>query len=236
MKNRTQSVVKADEQELVYEKGYQLLFGDKAVKERLIGILLCVIAAVYSASGVLGTEYDLKVMNLLRSTKRGRKELFLKKLGVSFGITVVIFVLVKIPAILKVVGEYPLECWGAKVRSMMFAGQSVINCSIFGYVLMLMIMQLVTLFVIVFSTMALSVVLKDSTMTMILSLLLFGGPLLIEWGGVPIVHYLSLNSLLDGHQILQGNWLVLISEIVIFWGALSFAAGYVLYCAYENRR
>ena len=92
---------------------------------------------------------------------------------------------------------------------------------------MLMIMQLVTLFVIVFSTMALSVVLKDSTMTMILSLLLFGGPLLIEWGGVPIVHYLSLNSLLDGHQILQGNWLVLISEIVIFWGALSFAAGYV---------
>ena len=50
-------------------------------------------------------------------------------------------------------------------------GQSVINCSIFGYVLMLMIMQLVTLFVIVFSTMALSVVLKDSTMTMILSLL-----------------------------------------------------------------
>lgn len=95
---------------------------------------------------------------------------------------------------------------------------------------------LVTLFVIVFSTMALSVVLKDSTMTMILSLLLFGGPLLIEWGGVPIVHYLSLNSLLDGHQILQGNWLVLISEIVIFWGALSFAAGYVLYRAYENRR
>lgn len=79
--------------------------------------------------------------------------------------------MVKIPAILKVVGEYPLECWGAKVRSMMFAGQSVINCSIFGYVLMLMIMQLVTLFVIVFSTMALSVVLKDSTMTMILSLL-----------------------------------------------------------------
>lgn len=225
-----------NEQELVYEKGYQLLFGDKAVKERLIGILLCVIAAVYSASGVLGTEYDLKVMNLLRSTKRGRKELFLKKLDVSFGITAVIFVLVKIPAILKVVGEYPLECWGAKVRSMMFAGQSVINCSIFGYVLMLMIMQLVTLFVIVFSTMALSVVLKDSTMTMILSLLLFGGPLLIEWGGVPIVHYLSLNSLLDGHQILQGNWLVLISEIVIFWGALSFAAGYVLYRAYENRR
>ena len=225
-----------NEQELVYEKGYQLLFGDKAVKERLIGILLCVIAAVYSASGVLGTEYDLKVMNLLRSTKRGRKELFLKKLGVSFGITAVIFVLVKIPAILKVVGEYPLECWGAKVRSMIFAGQSVINCSIFGYVLMLMIMQLVTLFVIVFSTMALSVVLKDSTMTMILSLLLFGGPLLIEWGGVPIVHYLSLNSLLDGHQILQGNWLVLISEIVIFWGALSFAAGYVLYRAYENRR
>lgn len=147
-----------------------------------------------------------------------------------------IFVLVKIPAILKVVGEYPLEL-GRKGASMMFAGQSVINCSIFGYVLMLMIMQLVILFVIVFSTMALSVVLKDSTMTMILSLLLFGGPLLIEWGGVPIVHYLSLNSLLDGHQILQGNWLVLISGNRDSFGELlSFAAGYVLYRAYENRR
>ena len=61
------------------KKGYQLLFGDKAVKERLIGILLCVIAAVYSASGVLGTEYDLKVMNLLRSTKRGAERIIFKK-------------------------------------------------------------------------------------------------------------------------------------------------------------
>ena len=110
-----------NEQELVYEKGYQLLFGDKAVKERLIGILLCVIAAVYSASGVLGTEYDLKVMNLLRSTKRGGRIIFKKAWRVIRNYSGDLC-FSQDSGDIKVVGEYPLECWGAKVRSMMFAG------------------------------------------------------------------------------------------------------------------
>ena len=66
-----------DEQQLIYEGGYEQLFGEISMKGRLIGELLCVLVAVYSAAGLLGMEYDLKVMNLLQSTKKGRGTLLI---------------------------------------------------------------------------------------------------------------------------------------------------------------
>ena len=63
------------------------------------------IAAVYSASGVLGTEYDLKVMNLLRSTEAGAERIIFKRLACHSNYSGGSLLLVKIPAILKVVGE-----------------------------------------------------------------------------------------------------------------------------------
>ena len=225
-----------NEQELVYEKGYELLFGDITMKERLLGILLCVIVAIYSSSAILGMEYELKVMSLFRSTKNGRKELLRTKLRVACSVTTVMFIIVKLPMIKKIAEAYPLENWAAKVRSMMFAGQSIFNCSIWEYVLLLLFSQLVTLFVIVFCVTALSVVFKDTMLTMIFSLLLFGGPLLMEWSGISVVHYVSLNGLLDVHWLLQGNWAVFILEIVIFWICLPFAARYILHNVYEESR
>lgn len=225
-----------NEQELVYEKGYEFLFGNTAMKQRLLGTLLCVIVAIYSSSAILGLEYELKVMNLLWSTKMGRKELLRAKIKVACGVTTVMFVIVKFPMVWKIAKVYPLENWGAKVRSMMFAGQSIFNCSIWGYALILLFMQLVTLFVIIFCVTALTVIFKDTMLTMIFSLLLFGGPLLMEWSGLSVVHYITLNGLLDAHWLLQGNWAVLILEIVFFWIYLPFAAGYILYNVYEERR
>ena len=46
------------------------------------------------------------------------------KIGVAFGITFVMAALIKVPVIFKIVKAYPLDSWGAKVRSMTFAGQS----------------------------------------------------------------------------------------------------------------
>lgn len=112
MENNSASGI--NEQELVYETGYEKLFGSSLTGDRLIMSSLCVLVAVYSASAVLGMEYDLKVMNLLRSTKRGRIQLLTKKIGVAFGITFVMAVLIKLPFILNIAKTYPLENWGSK--------------------------------------------------------------------------------------------------------------------------
>ena len=116
-----------DEQQLIYEGGYEQLFGEISMKGRLIGELLCVLVAVYSAAGLLGMEYDLKVMNLLQSTKKGRGTLLRVKLGVAAGVTTVMFILVKIPVVMRIVQNYPLTGWTAKVRSMRFTGTSVLT-------------------------------------------------------------------------------------------------------------
>lgn len=150
----------SDEQQLIYEGGYEQLFGEISMKGRLIGELLCVLVAVYSAAGLLGMEYDLKVMNLLQSTKKGRGTLLRVKLGVAAGVTTVMFVLVKIPVVMRIVQNYPLTGWTAKVRSMRFAGTSVFNCPVWAYVLLLLLLQLGTLYVVILCVTALSADLK----------------------------------------------------------------------------
>ena len=64
--------------------GYEKMFGSSLARSRLILLSLCVFVAVYSASSALGMEYDLKVMNLLRSTKRGRLPILTTKIGTVF--------------------------------------------------------------------------------------------------------------------------------------------------------
>ena len=106
------------------------------------------IVSFNSASSALGMEYDLKVMNLLRSTKRGRLPILTTKIGTVFKITFLMAVLIHLPFILKIVKSYPMDNWGAKVRSMPFAGESVLNCTIGEYVFLLALSQILSLFVI----------------------------------------------------------------------------------------
>ena len=224
-----------DEQQLIYEGGYEQLFGEISMKGRLIGELLCVLVAVYSAAGLLGMEYDLKVMNLLQSTKKGRGTLLRVKLGVAAGVTTVMFILVKIPVVMRIVQNYPLTGWTAKVRSMRFAGTSVFNCPVWAYVLLLLLLQLGILYVVILCVTALSAVLKDTMLTLILSVLLFGGTLVMEWGGLGMIHSWSINTLLDGHRLLQSGGMQFALTVLVFWGVLPLAAGTVLHRVYKKR-
>ena len=176
------------------------------------------------------------MMNLLRSTKQGRIQLLTSKIGVAFGIMFVMAALIKVPAIFKIVKAYPLDSWGAKVRSMTFAGQSALNCTIWEYVFLLILFQMISLFVIVLVAVTLSALLKDMILTNILGIAIFIGPLIMEWSGLHKIHFLSMNALLDAHQLLQGRWDMLILQVLIFWICIPAASCYILYEIYDRRK
>ena len=224
------------EQELVYDTGYEKMFGSSLARSRLILLSLCVFVAVYSASSALGMEYDLKVMNLLRSTKRGRLPILTTKIGTVFKITFLMAVLIHLPFILKIVKSYPMDNWGAKVRSMPFAGESVLNCTIGEYVFLLALSQFLSLFVIALAAVALSALLKDTILTNISGIVIFIGPLVMEWGGLYKIHFWSMNALLDAHQLLQGRWDMIVLQVLVFWIYLPAASCYILYEIYDKRK
>ena len=65
---------------------------------------------------------------------------------------------------------------------------------------------------------ALSAVLKDTMLTLILSVLLFGGTLVMEWGGLGMIHSWSINTLLDGHRLLQSGGMQFALTVLVFLG------------------
>lgn len=78
-------------------------------------------------------------------------------------------------------------------------------------------------------------VLKDTMLTLILSVLLFGGTLVMEWGGLGMIHSWSINTLLDGHRLLQSGGMQFALTVLVFWGVLPLAAGTVLHRVYKKR-
>ena len=38
----------------------------------------------------------------------------------------------------------------------------------------------------------------------------------MEWSGLHKIHFLSMNALLDAHQLLQGRWDMLILQVLAF--------------------
>ena len=77
------------------------------------------------------------------------------------------------------------------MRSMIFAGQSVLNCTIWEYVFLIFFLQIISLFVIVLVIVVMSALLKDTTLTIIWGMVIFIGPLFMEGSGLYKIHFLE---------------------------------------------
>ena len=73
-------------------------------------------------------------------------------------------------------------------------------------------------------------------LTNILGIAIFIGPLIMEWSGLHKIHFLSMNALLDAHQLLQGRWDMLILQVLVFWICVPAASCYILYEIYDRRK
>ena len=225
-----------NEQELVYDTGYEKMFGSSLARSRLILLSLCVFVAVYSASSALGMEYDLKVMNLLRSTKRGRLPILTTKIGTVFKITFLMAVLIHLPFILKIVKSYPMDNWGGESALHAVRRRVSLKLHDWGICFLLALSQILSLFVIALAAVALSALLKDTILTNISGIVIFIGPLVMEWGGLYKIHFWSMNALLDAHQLLQGRWDMIVLQVLVFWIYLPAASCYILYEIYDKRK
>ena len=205
---------------LVYETGFEILLGERSIMYTGSMILLCVIAAVYTASVSLGKEYDLQVINLLRSTRYGRRNLLCNKfLSVSFFVFITA-ILVRIPMLQQIGRQYPMALWNVRVQSLSSASQFTGNYTIAEYVILVFVGQFLGMMILILAVMALSTWVKDSIITMVIAAVVFILPLILEWNGFFVVSQFSLNGLLETHRLLQSSNTIKVCYAMMFIIAL----------------
>lgn len=202
--------------QLVYETGYEILLGERNPLYSGSLILLGVIAAIYISSVTLGGEYDLQVMNLLRSARKGRLSLLINKVWSVYLLVFVTAVLARIPMLWKINKQYPMGQWGARIQSIQAATQTTGNHTIIGYLILVLAGQLLALLVLVLAVMALSMWVKDTIMTIVIATSLFVLPLILQWSGFATIHYFTLNGLLETHRLLQSSSGTLVRYVITF--------------------
>lgn len=205
---------------LLYETGYQVLFGELSPAYTGSTILLGILAAVYAASVTLGGEYDLHVMKLLRSTKRGRISLLLNKVLTVSLFGVLMAVLVQIPAWMEINRQYPMNIWNVRIQSISTMNQITGDWSIAEYMILVRAGQFLGILIVILAVMALSTWVKDTVMTMVIAAVLFLFPLVLEWYGFSRIHFFSLNGILETQKLLQSSYAVLFCYVAVFILAL----------------
>lgn len=201
---------------LVYETGYEILLGERSRLYTGGMILLCMIAAIYAGAVSLGREYDLQVMNLLRSARYGRGNLLRNKFAAAIFFVFVTAVLIRIPMLGQIGSQYPMEFWNVGIQSLRSAAQITQNYTIAEYVILVSAGQFTALLLLVLAVMALSAWVKDSVITIVISAALFILPLILDWNGFAAVHTFSFNGLLQTHRLLQSSKMTLVCYAAVF--------------------
>ena len=61
------------------------------------------------------------------------------------------------------------------------------------------------------------------------------GSVIWRYAGHGMIHSWSINTLLDGHRLLQSGGMQFALTVLVFWGVLPLAAGTVLHRVYKKR-
>lgn len=118
----------------INDRGYERLLGRDGDMRRMTESILAVAVTVLLAAFTYVTEYADGVSTLIRSSKRGRKEIFRRKMVYTLSATVIIWGIGLAANLYEVMLKYKLDGWNAPVQNITVLGDVGYDVSIGGFI------------------------------------------------------------------------------------------------------
>lgn len=118
----------------INDRGYERLLGRDGNIRRMTESILAVAVTVLLAAFTYVMEYADGVSTLIRSSKRGRKDIFRRKVVYTLSVTVIIWGIGLAANLYEVMYRYKLEGWSAPVQNITVLGDVGYDISIGGFI------------------------------------------------------------------------------------------------------
>lgn len=184
--------------EFIYDSGYKLLTGDESSgnKDLTLGltamaIVVCCLVYIYSI------EYQTGSNVLLRTSSKGRGNIFLYKFLIGLIIITAIYILTYAPYFYNVLSAYGTS--GINAPAYSIKALSSFNMSIKSYLIMICIGRYVSLILAMLIIFWLSSKLRSLILTFLASTAILILPILMSLLGIKFFDYVLLNPILIGN-------------------------------------
>ena len=184
--------------EFIYDSGYKLLTGDESSgnKDLTLGltamaIVVCCLVYIYSI------EYQTGSNVLLRTSSKGRGNIFLYKFLIGLIIITAIYILTYAPYFYNVLSAYGTS--GINAPAYSIEALSSFNMSIKSYLIMICIGRYVSLILAMLIIFWLSSKLRSLILTFLASTAILILPILMSLLGIKFFDYVLLNPILIGN-------------------------------------
>lgn len=216
----------------VYDGGYDKIFGNDSNYDDLMSALIMLIALIGLFASVFSSEYSSGAVNLISTCLKGRRHTVRMKLRLCVILTVPVFVICYAPNFINICHYYGFGQLGAPISSLPSFSSMPLSITILGYIIMLYSIRFIAAIVSVLIILFLSQLFKNTYITILISLGIFAGPIILSLLGLSVLDSISLNTLLLGNIILKENILVAVFHFLvpILAGLAAITVTYVRFC------
>lgn len=188
---------------LVYDRGWNYLFGGESYRYDIKNAVLLVITIILGAAFMYAEEYKYK-MQVLTDVSAKRKKMKLVRNCILLAYIAVMFLLIYLPELLWAIKEFGLANGNANALSLMKLSDINLNISIKGYLVLVFLIRFITICFISLLIACISKCIKNTNHTIIVAVIIFLVPLLLNLLGIHAFDRFSFNALLSGNMFLQG--------------------------------
>lgn len=188
--------------EIIYDTGWNYLFGGDNYKYDMNNAMILVIAIIIGVSFMYVEDYKYNIHPIIKICKNYDK---LKKIKIHIMHIYIgfIYIIVYLPEVLWVYNNYGLTQLHANSASIMCLESVRGNLSIFGYFCLVHVIRLIAYYIICIVTIGLGIRIRSTNITIIVSAIIFLLPLLLRTIGLEVFDKFTLNSLLSGNYFFQ---------------------------------
>lgn len=199
----------------VYDGGYYRLIGLDGTDEGLMNALILVIAIIGCFSGVYAIEYKNGAAQLIRTYPKGRSVTAWIKMLQCLVTLIPIFILCYLPDLIGTCRIYGIVELSAPAASLPEFSKTPEWMTLLGVICLFYGARLIAAACCTLIVLALSLYTRSSLATLIFSLVLFAGPLLLSILGFPMLDAVTLNALWRGFRLLSQSSAASAAQAVI---------------------
>lgn len=171
--------IRAEGGRFVYDTGYLYLFGilEDAFS---VDLLILSVGIVLVMSGLLSMEYQTGALFLIGASRAGKRKVLCCK-ALAGGLAAAALALVPVLCrIYRISSAYPMQSLGAAIQNIPQFGKAAVPMSIFCFLLIFVLSQVLAAVLLAWLTMAVSIWRKNQVQTVFFALLFFAVPMLLK--------------------------------------------------------
>jgi hypothetical protein len=161
----------------------------------IINGMIYIILLILSICVIFTNDYKNGMISILRCTKNGRFKLFACKQIVAYIIAFILMVIIYTPQYVNLIKNYNVENWGVPIQSIMIFQNVDIPVSVFGFIILCNVLQLLGALILANCILFLSVVTKKHSLSIMVASMFFVCPILIQSAGINFLRRYSFNNI-----------------------------------------